>query len=91
MRQPDSPPLLAAGGLADGNHTASVLALGAAGAVFGTRFLLSDESLYTTVQKTTLLNAIGDSTIRTVAFDQARGTLGWPEGIDGRALRNSMT
>lgn len=28
------------------------------------------------------------STIRTMAFDRARGTLGWPRGIDGRSLFN---
>ena len=25
-----------------------------------------------------------------MAFDVARGTLGWPEGIDGRGVRNSI-
>src|SRR5262249_53851715 len=37
-------PLLAAGGIADGRGLAAVLALGADGAVFGTRFVASAES-----------------------------------------------
>ncbi len=82
-------PLLAAGGLATGSHVASVLALGASGAVLGTRFLLTPESLYTDAQRQALLDATDSSTVRTMAFDVARGTLGWPEGVDGRALRNS--
>lgn len=28
--------------------------------------------------------------MRTTAFDQVRGTLGWPSGIDGRGLRNQI-
>lgn len=82
-------PLLAAGGLATGAHVASILALGASGAVLGTRFLLTPESLYTDKQRQALLDASDSSTVRTMAFDVARGTLGWPEGVDGRALRNS--
>jgi len=35
-----------------------------------------------------LLDAGVNSTVRTMAFDVARGTLGWPSGVDGRALRN---
>lgn len=82
------PYVLAAGGLANGFDVASMLSLGASGAVLGTRFLLSSESLYTDAQKATLINATANSTVRTMAFDQARGTLGWPSGIDGRALKN---
>ncbi|TFK71621.1 2-nitropropane dioxygenase [Pluteus cervinus] len=84
----DGPPVLAAGGLASGVHLASVLAAGASGAVFGTRFLLSPESLYTDAQRLALVNAKSDSTVRTLAFDQVRGTVGWPHNVDGRALTN---
>lgn len=28
--------------------------------------------------------------MRTTAFDQVRGTLGWPSGVDGRGLRNQI-
>ena len=37
-------PMLAAGGIADGRGLAAVIALGADGAVFGTRFLASHEA-----------------------------------------------
>ncbi|THU99169.1 NPD-domain-containing protein [Dendrothele bispora CBS 962.96] len=81
-------PVLAAGGLATGAHIAAMLALGASGSVLGTRFLLSPESLYTDVQKKALVDAKDNSTVRTMAFDTVRETLGWPAGIDGRALKN---
>jgi len=83
-------PILAAGGLANGAHLASMLALGASGAVYGTRFLLSEESLYSAHQKQALKSATSASaTVRTMSFDELRGTLDWPEGVDGRALMNS--
>ncbi|KZP26653.1 2-nitropropane dioxygenase [Athelia psychrophila] len=83
-----APPILAAGGLANGAHVASFLTLGADGAVLGTRFLLTPESLYTDAQRQALLSATDSSTARTMAFDRARGTLGWPKGVDGRGLYN---
>lgn len=84
----DGPPLLAAGGLVTGSQVASLLVLGAAGAVLGTRFLMTPESLYSDAQKKVLVAAKSDMTVRTLAFDRARGTLGWPEGVDGRGLYN---
>ena len=85
----DGPPILGAGGLANGAHVASLLTLGADGAVLGTRFLLTPESLYTDAQRQALLSATDSSTRRTMAFDIARGTLGWPKGVDGRGLYNA--
>ena len=84
------PPVLAAGGIANGTQIAAFLALGASGAVLGTRFLLTPEAQYTGPQKAALISADSTSTVRTLAFDRARGTLGWPEGIDGRGLRNQL-
>lgn len=84
----DGPPILAAGGLSHGAHIASLLALGADGVVLGTRFLLSPESLYTDPQRQALVAAGLTSSVRTMAFDHVRSTLGWPQGIDGRGLRN---
>lgn len=83
------PPLLAAGGLSHGKHVAALLTLGASGAVLGTRFLLSPESLYTQSQRQALIAANDSATVRTLAFDHARGSLGWPSGVDGRALYNN--
>ena len=82
------PPVLAAGGMVHGGHLASILALGASGVVFGTRFALSPESTYSDVERKALIEAKTSSTVRTVAFDEARNTLGWPRGINGRGLRN---
>ncbi|TRM65220.1 hypothetical protein BD626DRAFT_488101 [Schizophyllum amplum] len=76
---PDHVPVLVAGGLALGSQLACMLAMGASGAVFGTLF---------GSQRHALLSANSQSTMRTMAFDHARGTLGWPAGVDGRGLRN---
>uniref|UniRef100_A0A0W0FZQ2 2-nitropropane dioxygenase n=1 Tax=Moniliophthora roreri TaxID=221103 RepID=A0A0W0FZQ2_MONRR len=84
----NGPPVLAAGGLATGSHIASMLTLGASGVVMGTRFLLSPESLYSDEQRRALIEAGPTSTVRSMAFDNARGTLEWPEGVDGRGLLN---
>ncbi|KAJ6581283.1 2-nitropropane dioxygenase [Mycena capillaripes] len=85
----DGPPVLAAGGLANGGHVAAVLTLGAAGAVLGTRFLLAHESLYSDSQREALVSANSEMSVRSMAWDYARETLGWPAGVDGRGLRNS--
>ncbi|SJX62027.1 uncharacterized protein SRS1_10656 [Sporisorium reilianum f. sp. reilianum] len=84
-----TPPVLGAGGLADGRSLAALLAAGCAGGVYGTRFVLTPESTYSQLQKEELVRAKGSATLRTFAFDDARGTLGWPQGTDGRGLRNT--
>ncbi|KII85788.1 hypothetical protein PLICRDRAFT_115422 [Plicaturopsis crispa FD-325 SS-3] len=86
----DAPPILAAGGLSNGAQVAAMLTLGASGAVLGTRFLATPESLYSEAQKQALVSATATSTLRSMAFDRARGTMGWPDGIDGRGIRNKM-
>ncbi|KAG5645731.1 hypothetical protein DXG03_005427 [Asterophora parasitica] len=53
----DGPPILGAGGLANGGHLAALIALGASGGVFGTRFLLSPESLYSDTARQALISA----------------------------------
>lgn len=86
----NSPPIVAAGGVATGAQIASLLTLGASGVALGTRFLLSPESLYSDVQRRALVSADSSSSVRTMAFDHVRNTLAWPKGVDGRALRNGM-
>jgi len=81
-----APPVLAAGGLSDGAHLAAFLALGAAGAVVGTRFLFAQESLYSDVQKRAIIAAKSGTAVRSYVFDRLRDTTGWPDGTDGRAL-----
>lgn len=88
-----SVPVLAAGGLWNGSQLAALITLGASGAVYGTRFLMTPESLYTPAQKKALVeaNSTSNATIRTVAFDVARNTVGWPQGVNGRGLRNKIS
>ncbi|WFD34786.1 nitronate monooxygenase [Malassezia cuniculi] len=81
-------PVIAAGGIATGANVAAVLVQGAAGAAVGTRFLVSDESLYSAAQKDLLVAARENDTVRSLAFDDARNTVGWPTGIDGRGLKS---
>ena len=83
------PKLLSAGGIADGRDIAAQLTLGADAVVLGTRFLLTPEAAYADAQKQLLLQAQGYDTVRSMAFDDARGTTNWPAGIDGRGLRSA--
>jgi nitronate monooxygenase len=82
-------PVLAAGGVGDGRGLAAALALGAAGAVVGTRFCVSEESLMHPLAKQRLVSASGHETLRTRAFDQVRG-FAWPEPYTGRAVQNEF-
>lgn len=83
-------PVLAAGGVADGRGLAAVLAMGAAGAVIGTRFVTAEESLAHPAAKDRLTKSSGDDTVRTRVFDQLRD-LDWPAPFIARALRNATT
>src|SRR5437588_12295157 len=82
-------PVLAAGGITDGRGLAAALMLGAQGAVVGTRFCATPESLYPDWAKKQLVAGFGDQTSRTRVFDAARG-LDWPGPYTGRALRNAF-
>jgi NAD(P)H-dependent flavin oxidoreductase YrpB (nitropropane dioxygenase family) len=77
-------PLIAAGGLADGRGLAAVLALGADGAAFGTRFLASKEAAAHPKYKERILRALANETIHTTLFD-----IGWPDAPH-RVLRTEM-
>ncbi|MBI1815048.1 MAG: nitronate monooxygenase [Deltaproteobacteria bacterium] len=77
-------PVIAAGGIADGRGVAAVLALGAAGAALGTRFLASEESGALPEYKQRVVRASADDTVHTTLFD-----FGWPNAPH-RALRNSV-
>jgi nitronate monooxygenase len=71
-------PVVAAGGIADGRGLVAALALGAAGAQLGTRFLLARESGAHPDYRKRLLNATETETVVTRAFT----------GRPGRALRS---
>lgn len=76
-------PVLAAGGISDGRGLAAVLALGAAGAWIGTRFLASEEASVAAEYREQILNAKATDTVHTTLFDG-----GW-HAAPHRALRNS--
>ena len=82
-------PVLAAGGIADGRGLAAALMLGACGALVGTRFYASEESLAHEQAKQRIVAAQDHATARTRVFDVVRG-LAWPAAYTGRALRNGF-
>ena len=77
-------PVVAAGGIADAGGLAAVLALGAAGAALGTRFLASTESAAHAEYKQRVLQASAGETFHGELFD-----VGWPNAPH-RVLRNSV-
>ncbi|HEY9241252.1 MAG TPA: nitronate monooxygenase, partial [Streptosporangiaceae bacterium] len=78
-------PVLAAGGIADGRGLAAVLALGAAGAVIGTRFQATAESLADPAIKKAIVAGHGEDTERSSVLDIAGGSR-WPAVYPGRSL-----
>ena len=75
-------PVVAAGGIADGRGLAAVLALGAAGAWIGTRFLASEEAAIHPRYREWILRAKETDTVYTELFDG-----GWPDAPH-RVVRN---
>lgn len=82
-------PVLAAGGIADGRGLAAALALGAAGALIGTRFLATPEVLAPAEVVKAILDGAGEDTERSRVLDVAR-EVPWPARYTGRALRNDF-
>jgi len=82
-------PVLAAGGIVDGRGLAAALALGAAGALVGTRFQTSLEALAPAEVTKALLGARGTDTERSRILDLARGAQ-WPDKYLARTLRNAV-
>jgi nitronate monooxygenase len=78
-------PVLAAGGIADGRGVAAGLALGAAGALVGTRFLATAEALASPAAKKAILGGGGEDTERSSVLDIARGSR-WPRHYTARTL-----
>ena len=77
-------PVVAAGGIADGRGLAAALALGAAGAWIGTRFLASEEVRIHPEYQRRLLVATENDT----AWSEDLFQIGWPDAPH-RVLRNS--
>jgi nitronate monooxygenase len=82
-------PVLAAGGIADGRGLAAALALGAAGALLGTRFQASHEAIVPAGISDAIIGGHGADTERTRVLDIARGS-GWPARYTARVLRNAF-
>jgi nitronate monooxygenase len=76
-------PVVAAGGIADGRGLAAALALGAAGAWIGTRFLASEEAVIHPRYRELLLKATENDTVFTEELFDIR----WPKAPH-RVLRN---
>lgn len=82
-------PVVAAGGIADGRGLAAALMLGATGAVCGTAFFASEESLAHPAAKQAAVAASGDQTVRGTIFDVVR-SLDWPTPWTIRTLENAF-
>jgi nitronate monooxygenase len=79
-------PVLGAGGLADGRDLASVLALGAQGAVFGTAMIATHEAFAHDYHKARILQAKEGETVLSTDFH-----VNWPKNARVRTLSNSVT
>ncbi len=77
-------PIIAAGGFADGRGLAAALALGADAAVFGTRFIASNEVAADARYQQRILAAEADETVHTELYD-----IGWPNAPH-RVLRTKV-
>ncbi len=78
-------PVLAAGGIADGRGVAAALALGAAGALIGTRFQATVEALVDPAISKAIIEGCGENTERSTVLDIARGSR-WPSKYPARTL-----
>jgi nitronate monooxygenase len=82
-------PVLAAGGIADGRGVAAALALGAAGALLGTRFQATAEALVDPAVSSALIGGRGEDTERSTVLDIARGSR-WPSRYPARTLAHPV-
>ncbi|MFI6735146.1 NAD(P)H-dependent flavin oxidoreductase [Nonomuraea sp. NPDC050451] len=78
-------PVLAAGGIADGRGVAAALALGAAGALIGTRFQATAEALVDPSIAKAIVEGRGQDTSRSRVLDIVRGSR-WPSKYTARTL-----
>ena len=81
--------IVGAGGIADGRGLAACLCMGADGAMLGSRFYVSEESLAAPAAKQKSLAATGDQTTRSSVFDVLR-EYPWPKPYNLRTLRNPL-
>lgn len=84
------PVLVGAGGIIESRTAAAALTLGASGVVLGTRILATPEAKISKGYRDEVLRAEdgGQCTVRTKVYDNCRGTTGWGETHNGRAVIN---
>jgi nitronate monooxygenase len=80
-------PVLAAGGIADGRGLAAALALGASGALIGTRLLATAEALIDQAAQKAIIGGGGEDTERDGVLDIAIGSR-WPREYTARTLHH---
>ena len=86
MRGAAAPPVVAAGGVADGRGLAAALTLGAEGVLLGTRFLATEEAKVPSVWKAAICETSEAGTVHTrIGNLVARPT--WADVAPGRVLR----
>lgn len=78
-------PVLAAGGITDGRGVAAALALGAAGALIGTRFQATAEAVVDPAITKAIIEGRGQDTERNRVLDIARSSR-WPAAYTARTL-----
>ncbi len=78
-------PVIAAGGIANGNSLVAALSLGAQGASMGTRFLASEEAFVPREYKERIVRSTAADTVYSTLFN-----IGWPFDAPHRALRNRV-
>ncbi|MBO3751186.1 nitronate monooxygenase [Streptosporangiaceae bacterium NEAU-GS5] len=78
-------PVLAAGGIADGRGVAAALALGATGALIGTRFQATAEALVDPAITKAIVEGRGQDTERSSVLDVVRESP-WPSAYTARTL-----
>src|SRR6202035_1016110 len=77
------------GGIADGRGVPAALALGAAGALVGTRLLATAEALADPAAKKAIVDGSGEDTERSSVLDIARGSR-WPREYTGRTMAHPV-
>ncbi len=85
-----SVPVLAAGGIGSPGDLAAVFRAGASGAWLGTCLAACSESLLSEAGRRALLDARGEDTVLTRAYDVGMG-LPWPHRYPARVLRTAFT
>jgi NAD(P)H-dependent flavin oxidoreductase YrpB (nitropropane dioxygenase family) len=91
VRVAESRPVLAAGGIVDGQGLAAALSFGAAGVLMGTRFLATPESPASNIHKQAILDAQFGDTIASGIWDTLSGMTEKWHGVKARTLRNQLT